>query len=1017
MRKQFSLRDSLLASTIIGSALALAAPAFAQTPANTPVTNDRTPPAIETNAAPGTAAVASADDAEVIVVTGSRIARPDLISASPVQVIGALDIDNSGTPNIQSLLLQNPTFGTPGISRTNSNFSTSSAGVATVDLRNLGSDRTLVLVDGRRFVAGVPGSSTVDLNNIPAQFIESVEILTGGASAIYGSDAVAGVVNIKYKKNFQGVEIGGQVGTSERGDNSQRQLNLTIGGNFDDNKGNVIAYVGYTREGAVFSRDRPRSAIDQASTGAFVTGDPADFFNITTPFFSSFAPQGRIFVGNTQFTYDAAGNLVEGFSTNGSATRGANGFNRSAFRTIAIPTERYLFATRANYEVDEAFNVFLEGTYASTQVTTELEPFPLDSAGVNGIFPASGGRFPIENFVPGPNGTQVLARNPLVPLRIFNAATDRDGDGLRDLNFTRRLSDFGNRGSTVDRDTFRLVAGANGKISDDWTYEAYYTYGQTKEAQENNGQVNVLNFRNALDVVPDAFGRPVCRDAQARAQGCVPADVFSGTGSIGAAASAYITAPSSLTSFTSQSVAAANVAGSLVDLPAGPLGVSFGVEYRREASRQTFDALTNAGLNGGNRLANTAGKFNVKEGFAEVVIPILKDQPFFNMLTLSAAGRVSDYSTTGTSYSYNGSVEWAPIPDLRFRATYARSTRAPNIGELFGGAGQDFPSGLQDPCVGITAASTGTLATQCRSFPGVSANIATNGSFTLNQADIQGVSGLNTSNPNLDVEKGTSYIIGGVFNPTFLKNFSLTVDYFNIDIEDAIVGVPRQFILDQCFQQANNALCQFITRRPTVSGANSAGSLDFVNQTINNSGGLKTTGLDIVGAYRQDLASLGLGGTVNLRVAWTHVFKGYVIPLPGEPKDDFNGEIGAAKDKVFGTIDYSNGDFGFTVRQNYVGPSYLDDQFLIQFTEADGVTALNARDRRGRVKAEFNTDLQARFTPGENFEFYMGVDNVFDTEPPLIITGLPGNVTGAETAADVYDTIGRRYYAGVRVKF
>ena len=1029
--------------------------------------------------------------AETIVVTGSRIANRTLTSASPLQIIDAQDIDDSGAANLQTVLLENPAFGTPGISRTNSNFSTSSAGVATVDLRNLGSDRTLVLVDGRRFVAGIPGSATVDLNTIPAQFIERVDVLTGGASAIYGSDAVAGVVNIIYKKNFQGVELGGQLGISELGDASDKQLNMTLGTDFSESRGNVMAYIGYTQEGAVFTRDRKRSRIDQASTGAFVTGDPGDFFEVTQPFFSGFNPRGTIFVRpaigglnlnpgtgpgqDSDFTDPGEFAPVAAFtrtrdpitgeivtvSTNGSATRTPTGFNRSQFRTIAIPTERYLLATRANYEISEIANVFLEGTYASTKVTTELEPFAIDSAGSNGIFPGSGGRFAAENFITDtrPNGTgeTVLSRNPLIPIELFNQAIDtptRDtngngvidagdvatgGDGLRDIAFTRRLTDFGNRGSTADRDTFRIVGGLNGQINEQFRYEAYYAYGQTSESQVGGGQVNVVNFRNALDVVTDVFDLngngsttdAICRDAQARAQGCVPADVFNGAGTISPDAVRYINAITTLTSFTSQSVAGANVSGSLFELPAGPLGISVGTEYRKEAARQTFDALTNAGLNGGNRLDNTEGDFDVKEAFGEVRIPLLANQPFFHELTASGAVRVSDYSTVGTTVSYNGELQWSPVRDVRVRGVYARSVRAPNIGELFGGAGQTFPTGLQDPCVGVTATTTGTLGTTCRADPGVLANIAANGEFTLVQADLQGVSGLNTSNPGLAEEKGTSYTLGLVLNPrsiNFLRNFSFTADYFNIEIEDAITSIPRQFILDQCFQQADPAFCQFITRRAAQEGANSAGSLDFVNATSNNSGGLKTTGIDLTASYRQTALPFSIPGGINARVAYTHVLKGYVIPLEGAEKDEFNREIGASRNRFNANLAYNVGDFGISFTGNYIGPAYLDDQFVTQFTDFDDEgneledangdpIFLEARDRRARVDAIFYLDTQVRFTPGDNYEFYLGADNLLDTSPPPIITGLPGNTTGAETDAGTYDAIGRRFYAGVRLKF
>jgi outer membrane receptor protein involved in Fe transport len=613
------------------------------------------------------------------------------------------------------------------------------------------------------------------------------------------------------------------------------------------------------------------------------------------------------------------------------------------------------------------------------------------------------------------------------------------GDGLRDIAFTRRLSDFGNRGSLAERDTFRIVGGLNGQLNEQFRYEAYYSYGQTSESQSGGGQVNVLNFRNALDVVTDVFDLngngsttdAICRDAQARAQGCVPADVFNGAGRISPEATRYISAITNLTSFTSQSVAGANVSGSLFELPAGPLGVSVGGEYRKERARQTFDALTNAGLNGGNRLDNTEGEFDVKEAFGEVRVPLLAGQPFFHELTASGAVRVSDYSTIGTTTSYNAELQWSPFRDLRFRGVYARSVRAPNIGELFGGAGQTFPTGLQDPCLGVTNTTSGTLGTQCRADPGVRANIAANGEFTLNQADLQGVSGLDTSNPNLREEKGTSYTLGVVINPRsigFLRNFAFTVDYFNIEIEDAITAIPRQFILDQCFQQADASFCQFITRRAAQEGANSAGSLDFVNATSNNSGGLKTTGIDLTASYRQNDLPFGLPGRINARVAYTHVLKGYVIPLEGADRDDFNREVGASRNRFNANLAYDVGDFGIALQGNYIGPAFLDDQFVTQFTDFDtsgneivgsdgNPVFLKARDRRARIGSTFYLDGQVRWTPGDNFEFYVGGNNLLDTAPPPVITGLPGNTTGAETDAGTYDAIGRRYYAGVRLKF
>src|ERR1041384_6155344 len=289
---------------LLGSAALLVAPAFAQE-------QDK-----------------SNDPMEEVVVTGSRIVSGSLDSPSPVQTITSEDIQATGILNTQDLLLKNPTFGTPTLSRTNSNFLTSGGGVSTVDLRNLGVDRTLTLVDGRRFVSGNPGSQAVDYNTIPAQFIERIDILTGGASAVYGSDAVAGVVNIIYKKDFEGIAFDGQYGMSGEDDNQETQVGITLGTNTEDGRGNIMAHVGYTKQGAVFSRDRARSAVDQVSTGAGVTGDPTELFDITRPFYSSFAPQGRFCyyanpadpMSRTSTTYDAAGAIIP-WNTNGSATQ------------------------------------------------------------------------------------------------------------------------------------------------------------------------------------------------------------------------------------------------------------------------------------------------------------------------------------------------------------------------------------------------------------------------------------------------------------------------------------------------------------------------------------------------------------------------------------------------------------------------------------------------------------------------------------------------------------------------
>lgn len=1020
---KFDTRRRLLATTLLVGMTTLAAPAYAQ----------QAPTTAQPNAEETTG--------EAVVITGSRIASPTLVSPSPLQVVDSRDIAESGVVNVQEILLENPAFGTPGISRTNSAFSTSSAAVATVDLRNLGAARTLVLVNGRRTVSGVPGSSSVDLNTIPAEFVDRIDILTGGSSSIYGSDAIAGVVNFIYKRDFEGLLVTGQTGITQEGDGARYQIGVTMGTNFGNGRGNVMIHGGYTKEEAILSADRAETYLDDTACfavsnaqGGCASDAEANLFRNYAPFLSGFAPNttvtarpgytriynnaGQLVVPNTNGLVHADGvaGTVRPCTTADPCTPSlalATGFNRQAFRTIALPVERYLLALRGSYEVADGVNMFFEGNLGKSQTTTLIEPFAYQTSGVNGSFPATGGYFNIESRVPGATpGSTVIVRNPFVSDALYAEARDQNGDGLRDVSFTKRLTEFGPRTYSVDRTNFRFVGGFEGTIFDRFNYDVFYSYSQTVEAQLGSGQVNLQNFAYALEVIPSVNG-PVCANATAVAQGCRPANVFGPAGTLSPGAVQYIQAAQTRNVRIDQKLAGANISGNLFDLWDGPLGAAVGVEYRKESSSAVNDPLSSAGLNGGNALPPTRGKFDVIEGYGEVSVPILRERPFFKDLTLRAAARISDYSTVGQTFSYNYGGEWSPVEDIRFRVVKARAVRAPNIGELFGGRSQTFPSGLVDPCDGITAASTGALATNCRAAPGVNANIAANGAFTINQADRQGVSGFGGGNPNLKEERADTFTVGAVINPVSLglRNLVVTVDYFDIDIADAIVGTPRQFILDQCYSQGNQALCAFITRRPTVEGPNSAGSLQFIDSLPSNSGGLTSKGIDATLSYRQPLSDLGLGnGSVRLRVAYTHVLKLDNRPLPISPIDPIAGEVGAARDKFSGSISYDSKVFGLTFRGNYIGASYLDNQF-------SGFVAGTPGSKPYRISGVFYGDLQARVSTGDHVEMNFGVDNLFNRSAPAIYSNLPGNTTGTDTEAGTYDPIGRRFYVGFRAKF
>lgn len=973
----------------------------------------------------GQAGRATETESGGILVTGSRIASPTIDSVSPIQAVSDAQIDAAGVSNIQDLLLENPVFGSPTFSRTNTAFLTSGTGVATVDLRNLGTDRTLVLINSRRVVAGLPGSATVDLNVIPTQFIQRVDILTGGASSLYGSDAVAGVVNFIYKTDFEGIEANAQYNVAERGDYNEYQANVTVGGNFGDNRGNIMAHFGYTNQGELLSRERRNTRIDDLDTFINVTGDPEDYGVPTEGTLSGLPPQGVFTAGGCQFTFGPTNVLERGFNQNGGTITAAQaaacgvpagtalparGFNRQAFRTIAVPVERYLFASRMNYELFEGVRFIGEGTYNKTTSARQIEPFGFQSSGSTGAFPA-GGQAPIETRVPvaGAPGTFTVVRNPFVPDAIFNAATDTDNDGLKDIGFSRRLLEFGSRSGSTDRDFYRFVVGIEGDLLDDkFHYDLTYNFGRTTETQSGNGQINTVNFRNAFAAIPSVNG-PICADPQARAQGCVPVNIF-GNNTVTPQALAYLNAEQTFQTRITQQVVQGNLSGSIIELPAGPLGIAIGAEYRKESSSEDNDILTNQGLNGGNALPDTQGSFNVTEIYGEVNIPLLADTAFFNQLNLRAAGRISDYSTVGTVYSYSGGLEWSPVQDVRLSGTYARSVRAPNIGELFTGPSQTFPA-VTDPCIGVTATATTALAINCRAAPGVAANIAANGgTFTINQSDRQGVSGFNSGNPLLNEEESESYTGSLIINPRsidFLRNAVLRVDYFNIKISDAITAPPRQFILNQCYELNNPTYCAFVTRRATGTAVNSPGSLEFVNAASVNAGELATEGLDVSFSNRFDLAGLGIGGGLNARISYTHVFENYVVPLPGADRDEINGEIGAAKDRFTAFLGYTDDRFDLNFTGTFFGRSAEDDQLLLPDFERGSVS----------VPAEFYLDMQTAFRAADQFEFYMGVDNLLDNDAPNILSGSGFNTTGTDTAAGIYDVFGRRYYAGARLRF
>ena len=978
-----------------------------------------------------------------IVVTGSRIKSPTLTSPSPLQAVTAATIENTGVTNVQDVLKLIPAVGVPSQTRVG-NAGDTSPGLSTVNLRNLGTDRTLVLIDGRRTVAGIPGTAQVDLSMIPTTFVERVDVLTGGASAVYGSDAIAGVVNFIYKKNFQGLQANVQSGMSEIGDDKRYSLNATFGQNFLDDRGNLMVYAGYNHEGNVPNYKRERTASGFSSLGNLLRVGGNSDANLTAAqnLFNRYYSPSNVGAGGT-FNFGGVGSrliLPDGTLDTFPSINASNytdptilakiqkyGYNAAAVGQQATPSDQFTIATRLHFDVTDKLELFAESTYSNfkTQGRREASPMRTDSA--LGAFTGSNGYYPIQFQVVNPNNPADvrILNNPLIPAAVFAAADNRfanDTIASKDLSFLIRTVGFGDgtRSTPTERDNFRVAAGGTYKLGGDWSADFYYQYGFTKQRQSMTGLADLNRLAQAVQVIPDVFDynkngnttEAICLDATARSQGCVPINVYGlnadGSSKISKAAADYLMVELSRYSKQVLQTASVNVGGSVFNLPAGPVQVSVGAEWRNESSFEVFDPLTNAARNGYVQLLNTAGSFTVKEGYGEVVVPLIHNTPFIHNLTARAALRVSDYSTVGTFTAWNIGGEWSPVEDIRFRAVYAHAVRAPNIGELYAAAAAGIIT-ITDPCQGVTLAATSATAVNCRKDPGILANITANGSMVLTSSDTAGVGSITSANPNIKQETGKTLTLGAVINPRSihaLRDITFSVDYFDIQLEGAINRLAAATVLNKCYVSGLADFCQFVTRRQQPSGAFSVGSVEQVVRGLVNSGGSFTRGLDFTFNYAPQL----FGGKANLNASWTHLLKQGVIPLTGDTYDNQMGEIGTPQDSATASVSWDNKTFGFTVDTQYIGSQMFDyENYQVNFRLADG----SLPDKKYfTIGSKIYNNAQIRYNGLENFQIYAGVNNLFDVQQPPLWSGTPNGTPNA-----IWDIIGRRYYVGIRAKF
>jgi iron complex outermembrane recepter protein len=923
----------------------------------------------------GLSFAADKDELETVVVTGSRIARPEIEASVPVQVISSAAILEQGSQNVADILQKMPAFGTSGISRANSNFLNSGNGVSTLNLRNAGDSRTLVLINGRRVVAGIGGDSTVDINNIPTSLIKSVEVITGGASAVYGSEAIAGAVNFVMKEDFEGLEVRGQTGMTSEKDNERHLMSVTGGFNFME-RGNFTGNVQFDKDNGLRSKNRAISAEDN-------------------PFRSGFLPQGIFFTDGDPgvWTYSPANQLQNAFN------RPVDGFNRNAERFISVPVQRLLLTGLGHFDLTENVKAFAEYSYSRVSSRARLEPAPTDNSDAH-----------LPN---GDSYAGLTLDNPFIPQAIRD---DMIANGDTELPFRKRMLGVFDRSNTNDRHYDRVVLGLKGTAFSGWDWDAYVMQGRTADSTKAETALRDRYFF-ALDAIAGPGGTAICRDAAARAAGCSPFNPF-GFNSVSKAAADYIRNGQfdTYTAAIKQRVVGANITGTVAKLPAGDLKIAAGLERREEDSSVVYGLQTQLGNTLGNALTNTVGSYDVSEAYVEAVAPLLADRPFAKSLEVEAAFRVGKYSTVGNVNNWKVGLNWAPVDSLRFRAVYANAVRAPNIAELFAGQSQTFPNALTDPCEGVTATSTGAVDTYCRSLLGFAQNIAKPGNggvFTYdNNADRQSIQGFDGGNPNLDKETAKTWTVGLVLTPTAVPNLSVTIDWYDISIKDAIALVPRQFIIDQCVNSLGvSNLCGFITREnANPVRPRSPGTIFNVDSGPVNSASIETGGIDVGAHYKYAFDN---GQKMNFGLNYTHLNKLTLQPLAGEPVQDNKGQLngdgrlGAGfKDRAILSLGYDVGAFSASWRVNY------------QSAIVDTLGVTPEDDPANAVPAYAYHDMQLRYDFGHDKKIgaYLGIDNIFDKKPPLIDQNHASNITGTETAAESYDPIGRFIYAGFEIK-
>ena len=942
---------------------------------------------------------------EKISITGSRIQRADLEGAAPVVALDADAIAASGAINLGDLLNELPALGST-FSLGNSSRFIGTTGLNLLDLRRLGASRTLVLVNGKRHVAGNVGTASVDVNTIPTEWIQRVEVITGGASAVYGADAVTGVVNFILKDSIEGLKARVQYGKADDSGYHTNLFSLSGGSDFAEGRGNAAFNLEYSSQSQLGARERsvfatPTRLVNNPADGDTV-GEDGNVINDGIPDQITVPNAGLYQINNAGLFYlPAAGGPVFGalqpyiFNEDGTFRQQNLGTDYGGFEcsdcdyldlvgpSLLQPEfDRLSFNTRFNFELNDDHQLYLDAKYNKTKSVSFGQP-----------------SFDFGFGALSPGGYQIKRDNAYVSNELGQLMDD---NGVDSIFINRFNSDAGLRGEDVERETVRAVFGVKGIIADEWEYDIYGNLGRTKVNQINLNNLVEDRFNASIDAVTDPdTGEIVCRtavDPEAAANAvtfapadCVPTSIF-GNGAVNSEAAAFFNVASNTVNTINQANFAAIVSNSaVIELPAGGLGVAAGYEYRRERSESQPDQLAAAGLTFLNALQEEKGEFDVNEIFAEVSAPLIGDVFLIEEFRLDLAARWADYSTIGSDVAWKVGFDWSVNEELKVRGTVSRAVRAPNISELFGPQNQNFFS-IDDPC-SIDEINNGpdpALRNANCSALGAPAEFDS----ITDDATIEGLSG---GNPDLQPEESDSITAGIVYSPEYLEGFTAIVDYWNIDITDSINSVGAQEILDKCVDSpggVNNQFCGLITR--------DANSFEITNilSVTQNVAAFEAAGIDFEFNYKFE----ALAGEWTAKLIGSKLIKNRFFPFQSEPDqaDDERGELGQPEWAANFSLSYLMDEWRFDWETRFI-----DRQLVIE----QDVYAVNP-DERDLIFAgsTFYHDAKVNYTLNEDISFYFGVDNLFDKVPPA-------NLFANTSGSGLYDSIGRRFYVGTNLAF